>query len=131
MEKPGRDELSGNSAHRVREHRARRRAAGLIELKMWVRESDRVRAWAVLRPLTDEADQALARHMQKGRTNQIAVTVRFAVKPPSKFRSTLRETWNLTWNGAQQCWHGTVEDAAARDELRRHVAQRGGQIEAD
>lgn len=88
MEKPGRNELSGNNSHRVREHRARRRAAGLIELKMWVRESDRVRAWAVLRRLTDEADQALARHVQKGRTNQIAVTVRFAVKPPSKFRST-------------------------------------------
>jgi len=47
------------------------------------------------------------------------------------FRNTLRETWNLTWNGAQRCWHGSVEDAAARDELRLHVTQRGGQIEAD
>jgi len=55
--------------------------------------------------------------MQKGRTNQVAVNVRFAVKPPSKFRSTLRETWNLTWNGAQRCWHGTVENADARDEI--------------
>ncbi len=131
MENPERDQVSGDNAQRVRDHRSRRRAAGLIEVKVWVRESDRVRAWAVLRPLTDEAEQALARHMQKGRTNQIAVTVRFADKPPSKFRNMLRETWNLTWNGAQRCWHGTVEDAAARDELRRHVTPRGGQIEAD
>ncbi len=85
----------------------------------------------MLRPLTDEADQTLVRHMRKGRANQIAVTVRFADKPPSKFRNTLCEIWNLTWNGAQQCWHRTVEDAAACDELRRHVTQRGGQIEAN
>ncbi len=118
-------------AQRVRDHRARRRAAELVEVKAWVRAADVGRAHAALRPLTDEAGRDLARHARQGRTNQVAVTVRFPRTPPHVFREgVLRRTWGLAWDGAHGCWHGAAESEAAADELCRVVAPHGGVVEA-
>jgi hypothetical protein len=131
MDGDGQDGAASVGAQRVRDHRARRRAAGLVEVKAWVRAEDVDRAWTVLRPLTDEAGRALVRHARQGRSNQVVVTVRFARTPPGTFREgALRRGCGLTWDGAQGCWHGTVEDAARVDELRQVVAPHGGRVEA-
>ena len=116
-------------AQRVRDHRSRRRAAGLVEVKAWVRATDVSQTWDVLRPLTDEAGRALARHAQQGRTNQIAITLRFVGAPPGRVRRELRERWNLTWDGALGCWRGVVEDAAGMEELRVLAGAHGGRVE--
>ena len=131
MDKDGQDGAASVGAQRVRDHRSRRRAAGLVEVKAWVRAADVDRAHAALRPLTDEAGRDLARHARQGRTNQVAVTVRFPRTPPRAFREgVLRQGWRLTWDGSRGCWHGTAESGAAADELRRAVAPHGGQVEA-
>ena len=130
MDKDGQDGAASVGAQRVRDHRSRRRAAGLVEVKAWVRAADVDRAHAVLRPLTDEAGRDLARHARQSRTNQVAVTVRFPRTPPHAFREgVLRRAWGLTWNGAHGCWQGTAESGAAADELRRAVAPHGGMME--
>ena len=130
MDKDGQDGAASIGAQRVRDHRSRRRAAGLVEVKAWVRAADVDRAHAALRPLTDEAGRDLARHVRQGRTNQVAVTVRFPQTPPHAFREgMLRKAWGLAWDGAHGCWHGTVESGAAADELRRAVAPHGGMME--
>lgn len=131
MDRDGRDEAASVGAQRVRDHRSRRRAAGLVEVKAWVRATNVDRAHAALRPLTDEASRDLARHARQGQTNQVAVTVRFPRTPPHAFREgVLRRAWELAWNGPRGCWHGVAEDGAAADELRRVVAPHGGQVEA-
>lgn len=119
-------------AQRVRDHRSRRRAAGLVEVKAWVRGADVHRAWDVLRPLTDEAGRTLARHARQGQTNQVAVTLRFAETPPGRVRRELRERWGLNWDRALGCWQGAVEDEdmAAAGELVSLVAAHGGRVEA-
>ena len=118
-------------AQRVRDHRSRRRAAGLVEVKAWVRAADVDRAHAALRLLTDAAGRDLARHARQGRSNQVAVTVRFARTLPRVFREgVLRQAWGLAWDGPRGCWHGTAEGGAAADELRRVVAPHGGVVEA-
>ena len=86
MDKDGLDGAASIGAQRVRDHRSRRRAAGLVEVKAWVRAADVDRAHAALRPLTDAAGRDLARHARQGRTNQVAVTVRFPRTPPHAFR---------------------------------------------
>ncbi len=131
MDRAGQDGAASAGAQRVRDHRARRRAAGLVEVKAWVRAQDVGRAQLVLQPLTNEASRALARHARQGRSNQVAVTVRFPRTPPGAFReAVLRRGWGLAWDGAQGCWHGTVEDAARMAELRQVVAPHGGRVEA-
>ena len=130
MDKNGQDGAASIGAQRVRDHRTRRRAAGLVEVKTWVRAADVDRAHAALRPLTDEAGRDLARHARQGRTNQVAVTVRFPRTPPHAFREgVLRRTWGLAWDGAHGCWHGATESEATADELRRAVAPHGGVVE--
>jgi len=132
MDRDGQDGAASAGAQRVRDWRARRRAAGLVEVKTWVRAADVGRAQQVLRPLTDEADRALARQARQGRSNQVAVTVRFPCTPPGAFRETvLRRGWGLAWDGAQGCWHGLVEDAARLAVLGQVVAPHGGRVEAD
>ena len=131
MDKDGQDGAASVGAQRVRDHRSRRRAAGLVEVKAWVRAVDVDRAHAALRPLTDEADRDLARHARQGRTNQVAVTVRFPRTPPHAFREgVLRQAWGLAWDGPRGCWHGAAESGAAADELRRVVAPHGGVVKA-
>ena len=131
MDRDGQDRTASTGAQRVRDWRARRRAAGLVEVKTWVRAEDVGRAQQVLRPLTDEADRALARHARQGGSNQVAVTVRFPRTPPGAFREgVLRRGWGLAWDGAQGCWHGTVEDAAKMVALGQAVAPHGGRVEA-
>lgn len=131
MDKDGQNGAASIGAQRVRDHRSRRRAAGLIEVKAWVRATDVDRAHAALRPLTDEADWDLARHARQGRTNQVAVTVHFPRTPPHAFREgVLRRAWGLAWDGAHGCWHGAAEGEAVADELRRAVAPHGGVVEA-
>ncbi len=56
-----RDRAASVGAQRVRDHRARRRAAGLVEVKAWVRAADVDRAHAALRLLTDEGCTRLPR----------------------------------------------------------------------
>ncbi len=129
MDEGDREEGVSLGAQRVRDHRSRRRAAGLVEVKAWVRAADRHRVWDALRPLTDEADRTLARHAQQGRTNQVAITLRFAGAPPGRVRRELRERWNLTWDGALGCWQGVVEDAAGMNELRVLAGAHGGRVE--
>ena len=130
MDKNGQDGAASIGAQRVRDHRTRRRAAGLVEVKTWVRAADVDRAHAALRSLTDEAGRDLARHARQGRTNQVAVTVRFPRTPPHAFREgVLRRTWGLAWDGAHGCWYGATESEAAADELRRAVAPHGGVVE--
>ena len=125
------DPAASVGARRVRTWRRRRVEAGLVEVKAWVRAADVDRAHAALRPLTDEAGRDLARHARQGRTNQIAIAVRFPRTPPHAFReAVLRRTWGLTWDGPRGCWHGMAEGAAAADELRRMVAPHGGAVEA-
>ena len=54
---------------------------------------------------TDEASRDLARHARQGRTNQVAVTMRFPRTPPHAFREgVLQRAWSLAWDGA----HGRV-----------------------
>lgn len=118
-------------AQRVRTWRRRRVEAGLVEVKAWVREADLVRATMLLEPLTDAGLQQLRRHERQGRTNQVAVTLRFPRTPPHAFREgVLRGEWGLSWDGTQKCWHGGVENGAAANELRRMVAPHGGVVEA-
>jgi len=132
MDRDGQDGTVSAGAQRVRDWRARRRAAGLVEVKAWVRAEDVGRAHQVLHPLTDEADRALARHARQGGSNQVAITVRFPRTPPGAFReAVLRRSWGLAWDGAQGCWHGLVEDAAQVAELSQVVAPHGGRVEAD
>ena len=127
----GGDPAVSVGAQRVRDHRSRRRAAGLVEVKAWVRATDVDRAHAVLRPLTDEAGRDLARHTRQGQTNQVAVTVRFPHTPPHAFREeVLRRAWGLAWDRSRGCWHGMAEDTAAADELRRAVVLHGGVVQA-
>ena len=131
MDKDRRDEAASVGAQRVRDHRSRRRAAGLVEVKAWVRATDVDRAHAALRPLTNEAGRDLTRHARQGRTNQVAVTVRFPRTPPHAFREgVLRRAWRLAWDGPLGCWHGVAESAAAADELRQVVAPHEGTVEA-
>ncbi len=131
MDRAGQDAAVSAGARRVRDHRTRRRAAGLVEVKAWVRAQDVGRAQLVLQPLTNEANRALARHARQCRNNQVAVTVRFPRTPPGAFREeVLRRSWGLAWDRAQGCWHGTIEDAARMAELRQVVAPHGGQMEA-
>ncbi len=131
MDGNGRDGAASVGAQRVRDHRSRRRTAGLVEVKAWVRAVDVDRAHAALRPLTDEAGRDLARHRQQGRTNQVALTLRFPRTPPHAFREgVLRTEWGLCWDRAHGCWHGGVENGAAANELRRMVAPHGGVVEA-
>ena len=123
------DQAASIGAQRVRDHRARRRQAGLVEVKAWVRAVDVDRAHAALRPLTDEAGRDLARHVHQGRTNQVAVTVRFPRMPPHAFREgVLRRVWNLAWDEARGCWHGTAESEVAIAELRQVVVPHGGVV---
>lgn len=131
MDENGQDKAVSTGAQRVRDYRARRRTAGLIEVKAWVRAQDVERAWTALRPLTDEAGRALARHVRQGQSNQIAVTVRFAHTPPGALRETvLRQGWKLSWDGTQRCWHGTAENADGVEALRQMTAPHGGTVEA-
>jgi len=130
MDRDGQDGTVSAGAQRVRDWRARRRAAGLVEVKAWVRAQDVGRAHQVLRPLTDEADRVLARHARQGQSNQVAVTVHFPRTPPGAFREALlRRGWGLAWDRAQGCWHGLVEDAARLAALGQVVAPYGGRVE--
>lgn len=132
MDRDGQDAAASTGAQRVRDWRARRRAAGLVEVKAWVRAEDVGRAHQVLCPLTDEADRVLARHVRQGGSNQVVVTVHFPRTPPGAFReAVLRRGWGLAWDGAQGCWHGLVEDAARVAALGQVVAPHGGRVEAD
>ncbi|MBV9769115.1 MAG: hypothetical protein JOZ32_06055 [Bryobacterales bacterium] len=131
MDRDGQDRTASTGAQRVRDWRARRRAAGLVEVKAWVRAADVGRAQQVLQPLTDEANRVLARHARQGRSNQVAVMVRFPRTPPGAFRAAvLQRGWGLAWDGAQGCWHGLVEDAARVAVLGQMVAPHGGRVEA-
>lgn len=138
MDKDGRDrdERDGGGpaasvgARRVRTWRRRRVEAGLIEVKAWVREADWTRALALLEPLTEAGMQQLRRHERQGRTNHVAITVRFSRTPPRVFREeVLRKEWGLSWDGAQKCWHGTVEGGAVANELRRLTVPHGGVVD--
>lgn len=60
MDGDGRDQAASVGAQRVRDHRARCRAAGLAEVKAWVRAGDVDRAHELLRLLADEAGRDLA-----------------------------------------------------------------------
>ena len=126
------DPAASVGARRVRTWRRRRVEAGLVEVKAWVRETDLVRATALLEPLTDAGMQQLRRHERQGRTNQVVVTLRFPRTPPNAFREgVLRGEWELSWDGAQKCWHGAVENRAAANELRRVVVPHGGMVDED
>jgi hypothetical protein len=130
-ERGGGDPAVSVGAQRVRTWRRRRVEAGLVEVKAWVREADLARATALLEPLTDAGMQQLRRHERQGRTNQVAVTLRFPRTPPHAFREgVLRTEWGLCWDRAHGCWHGGVENGAAANELRRMVAPHGGVVEA-
>ena len=132
MDRNGQDGAASTGAQRVRDWRTRRRAAGLVEVKAWVRAQDVGRAQQVLQPLTTEADRALARHARQGRSNQVAVTVHFPRTPPGAFREeVLRRGWGLAWDGVQSCWHGLVEDATRMAALGQVVAPHGGWVEGD
>ena len=134
MDKDGQDRgdpAASVGARQVRTWRRRRVEAGLVEVKAWVREADLARATVLLEPLTDAGMQQLKRHERQGRTNQVAVTVRFPRTPPHAFRDgVLRKDWDLSWDGAQKCWHGTVEGGTVANELRRMVVPHGGVVEA-
>ncbi len=131
MDRDEQDGAASAGAQRVRGWRARRRAAGLVEVKAWVRAQDVRRTQQMLQPLTNEANRVLARHARQGRSNQVAVIVRFPRTPPGTFReAVLRRSWGLAWDGVQGCWHGTAEDAARVAELRQVVAPHEGEVEA-
>jgi hypothetical protein len=98
MDENGPTRPASIGAQRVRDHRARRRAAGLVEVKVWVREQDVPHAHAALRPLTHEADQALDRHQRQGLTNLVVFELRFPNVPPDQFCEHLRQTWGLRWD---------------------------------
>ena len=117
------------AAQRVRDYRARRRAAGLVEVKVWVRAQDVPHAHAALRQFTSEADQALDRHQRQGRTNLVVFELRFPNVPPGEFREQLREAWGLTWDRDARRWRGKLEDLVWLDDLRQFVAAHGGVIE--
>ncbi len=116
-------------ARRVRYHRERRQAAGLVEVKGWVREQDVPHAHVALRPFTHEADQALDRHQRQGRTNLVVFELRFPNVPPDQFREQLWQAWGLRWDYGSHRWHGEVEDQSRLDQLRQFVAVHGGVIE--
>ena len=116
-------------AQRVRDHRARRRAAGLVEVKVWVRAQDVPHAHTALRAFTDKADRALDRQQRQGGTNQVAFDLRFPGVPPGQFRERLRLGWDLTWDQAARRWRGVAEDPARLDLLRQFVAVHGGVVE--
>ena len=116
-------------AQRVRDYRARRRAAGLVEVKVWLREQDVPHAHAALRPFTNEADQALNQHQRQGRTNLVVIELQFPTVPPGQFREQLRQAWGLTWDQGTRRWGGKVEDQSWLDHLREFVAAHGGIIE--
>jgi hypothetical protein len=129
MNEDGQDQSTKAGRQRVQDYRARRRAAGLIEIRAWVRAVDVDRAHTVLRALTDEAGRQLAGHTRQDRTNHLAVTVRFAQTPPNPFRDeVLRKAWGLAWDKAHRCWHGLAESRAVADELRQAVAPHGGVV---
>lgn len=132
MDEDKRDQSKSATKQRVRDYRARRRAAGLIEIRGWVRAIDVDRGHAALRPLTDEANRQLTAHTRQGRTNQVAVTVRFPRMPPPAFREeVLRKVCGLAWDGVHRCWHGVVESSAIADELRRVVAPHEGIVQTE
>jgi hypothetical protein len=130
MERDDETPAASVGAARVRNYRARRRAAGLVEVKAWVRENDVPRAWAALRPLTNEAAGDLARRDRQARTNQVVIELRFSTAPPVSFRVQLQQEWDLTWDRAASCWRGVVEDADRVEALRRLVEPHEGRIEA-
>lgn len=115
-------------AQRVRDYRARRRAAGLVEVKAWVRSEDVARAWSALRPLTEEASGKLARHARQARSNQVVVEVRFLRTPPRSLRDQLRETWTLRWDREGRCWRGEMEGMSQVERLAGQVAAYGGSV---
>jgi hypothetical protein len=117
------------SAQRVRDHRARRRAAGLVEVKVWVREQDVPHTHAALRLFTNEADQALDRLQRQGRTNLVVFELHFPNVPPGQFRGQLQRDWGLAWDQGAGRWHGELEDQSRLDQLRQFVAVHGGVIE--
>ena len=127
----GEDQAASVGARRVRDYRYRRRAAGLVEVKAWVRAEDVPRAWAALRSLRDEADEQLGRRVRQARTNQIPVALRFARTPPASFREALRREWNLTWDERARCWRGLAEDADRVEALRHFTTPHGGEVGAD
>ena len=133
MSEEGRDQgdpAASVGARRVRTWLRRRVEAGLVEVKAWVREADLVRALALLEPLTETGMQQLRRHERQGRTDQVAVTLRFPRTPPHAFREVvLRGGWGLSWDGVQRCWHGAVENRAAANELRRMAVPHGGVVD--
>lgn len=124
MDRNGQDQAASEGAQRVRE----RRAAGLVEIKAWVRAQDVERAHAALRPLTEQASRDLARHLRQGRSNQIAVELRFPGLPPARFREQLRQGWGLVWDREGRCWRGLAGDAGQVEELRRLAAVHSGQV---
>lgn len=129
-ERDGGGSVASVGARRVRTWRHRRVEAGLVEVKAWVREADLARALVLLEPLTEAGMQQLRRHERQGRTNQFAVTVRFPRTPPHAFREeVLRKEWGLSWDGAQKCWHGTVEGGTVANELRRVMVPHGGVVD--
>ncbi len=120
-------------AKRVRTNwRQRRAAAGLVEVMAWVREDDLIRAITLLEPLTEAGDRQLRRHERQGRANLVGVTVRFPQTPPHAFREeVLKEEWQLSWDKADKCWRGGVENKPMANELRRMVARHGGVVEME
>ncbi len=129
MTRDGEDQDASDGARRVRDYRSRRRAAGLVEVKAWVRAEDVPRAWTALRPLTAEADEQLGRHVRQARTNQIPVELRFAGTSPASLRKALRGEWSLVWDQGARCWRGLAEDSDRVEALRQLVAQHGGEVE--
>jgi hypothetical protein len=128
MSRDGEDQAASVGARRVRNYRSRRRAAGLVEVKAWVRAEDVPRAWTALRPLTAEADEQLGRRARQARTNQIPVELRFARTPPESLREALRREWALVWDQGSRCWRGLAEDSDQVEALRQLVAPHGGEV---
>jgi len=105
-------------------------AAGLVELKEWVREADATRAYALLDPLVEAGRQQFARHDRQSRGEAVAVAVSFSGVPPAVFREQLRQEWGLEWDRAARCWRGTLGSVAV-GRLQEFVIPYWGTVEAD
>ena len=107
MDEDEQQAAAGAEARRGRPSlRQRQAAAGLVEVKEWVRKEDAERAYALLESLVEAGRQQFTLHRRLGQGDAVAVEVRFSGVPPAVFREQLRREWGLEWDRAAWCWRG-------------------------
>lgn len=121
--------LDRTAADRVARLRERRKAAGLVEVRVWVRPAQ----VAAVKAIEVEAMQGPARPATLLPADPapfpepIPVTVTFKAKPPQHLREILRNL-KFGWNNERGAWLGYASDREVIEKLVRLVAGFGGKV---